>query len=226
MKHKPVVADRNQSGKNKVGLLRSNASIALHASDSVLLWHGRKDKIQGLPGYFSHCAVLETSAAKDDPYADHGLILIEEALNEAFNTIKRLSGELQAGESRRRVTASECESLAPVVKQLYVSSRFGWRMIALIESFDLLMVDLLDAQFKARLTRQEFEIKRESALHCVRRVLEICHTTRHSGISRNDVSANNPKAITAKEKFGRIPMEVMEGLVRAEFAPVIRSQKS
>ena len=57
--------------KNKVGILRSNASIALHASDSVSLWHGRKGKIQGLPGFFSHTAVLEASAAKDDPYAAH-----------------------------------------------------------------------------------------------------------------------------------------------------------
>lgn len=211
--------------KNKVGLLRSNASIALHASDSVLLWHGRKDKVQGLPGFFARTAVLETSAAKDDPYADHGLILIENALNEAFLVIEQLSSAQSADERRRRVTTSDCESLAPVVKPLYVNSRFGWRMVALIELFDLLMVDLLDAQFKARLTRQEFEKNRERAIRSVRHVLEVSRTAQHSGITRNDVCANNPKAISAKEKFGRIPLEVMEGVVRAEFAPVIKTHR-
>ncbi|MCL1132697.1 TIGR03761 family integrating conjugative element protein, partial [Shewanella sairae] len=128
-------------------------------------------------------------------------------------------------ERRRRVTTSDCESLAPVVKPLYVNSRFGWRMVALIELFDLLMVDLLDAQFKARLTRQEFEKNRERAIRSVRHVLEVSRTAQHSGITRNDVCANNPKAISAKEKFGRIPLEVMEGVVRAEFAPVIKTHR-
>lgn len=213
-----------KKNKNRAGLLRSDASIALHASDSVSLWHGRKGKSQGLPGFFSHTAVLETSAAKDDPYADYGLILIENSLNEAFLTINQLSTGLMANERRRRVTSSECASLKPVEKALFITSRFGWRMVALIEEFDLLMVDLLDAQFKARMSRQEFERQRHEAVHCVRKVLEMSQTTQHSGISRNDVSANNPKAQSAKEKFGRIPMEVMEGVVRAEFAPEIKQR--
>lgn len=195
---------------NKVGPLRSNASIELHARDSVMLWHGRKGQSQGLPSFFTRTAVLEVSAANDDPYADNGLILIENALNAAFISMSDLSMGLLASERRRRVFTPECSSLAPVTKDLFVNSRFGWRMISLIEQFDLFMVDLLDAQFKARVNRQDFEKQRETALHCIRRVLEICQTTHHSGITRQDVSANNPKATNAKEKYGRIPLEVME----------------
>ncbi|WP_394230566.1 PFL_4669 family integrating conjugative element protein [Shewanella colwelliana] len=224
MENKKTVSKPNRRAKNKVGILRSHASIALHASDSVLLWHGRKDKTQGLPGFFSRTVELETAASKDDPYADHGLLLIESTMNEAFLTLNRLSTGLAKTEGRRRVTGSDCASLAPVEKPLFVSSRFGWRMVALIEEFDLFMVDLLDAQFKARVNRKAFEQQREAALHCIRSVLEKCQVTHHSGISRNDVSANNPKAISAKEKFGRIPLEVMEGVVRAEFAPEIKTR--
>ncbi|PQJ44174.1 integrating conjugative element protein, partial [Vibrio jasicida] len=44
----------------------------------------------------------------------------------------------------------------------------------------------------------------------------------HSGVTRQDMAANNAKAQAAQAKLGAIPFEVLEGVERAEFAPDIR----
>ena len=209
--------------KNNIGALYSNATIMLHANASLKLWYGVKGKVVSVPYFFTRTFELESAASQDDPYADYGLINIENALNEAFIALNMLSSSIQADDNRRRrVNTSECQSMKPVEKLLAVKSRFGWRLVALLEDFDLFMVDLLDAQFKARVTRCDFELKKEQALTVFRHVLAVCHASKRSGLTRQDMREGNAKAEAAKTKFGRIPMEVMEGVVRAEFAPEVK----
>ncbi|WP_318419615.1 PFL_4669 family integrating conjugative element protein [Photobacterium leiognathi] len=209
--------------KNNLGALYSNATILLHANASMKLWYGVKGKVVSIPACFNKTAELELAASHDDPYADHALIKIENALNDAFIELNILSTSILADNNRRRrVNTTQCQSMKPVEKSLFVKSRFGWRLVALLEEFDLFMVDLMDAQFKARVTRHDFELKRTRALTVFRHVLTVCHASKRSGITRQDIREGNAKAEVAKTKFGRIPMEVAEGVVRAEFAPEVK----
>ena len=70
--------------KNNIGALYSNATIMLHANASLKLWYGVKGKVVSVPYFFTRTFELESAASQDDPYADYGLINIENALNEAF----------------------------------------------------------------------------------------------------------------------------------------------
>ena len=210
----------NNSNHMQVGALFSETSMELHSALSVNLWRGNKGV--SVPGFFKTVDLLEIASAKNDPYADYSLLLIEDSLNKGLSNLDRLIDSIkQTGSSRTRISTKGCRSKSPVEVKLFIRARYAWRLVALMEQFDLFMVDLMDLNFKAKITRSVFEKQQGEALSAIRHVLNVAMKCAASGITRNDVSANNPKAVAAHKKFGLIPQEVMEGLVRAEFAPAI-----
>jgi len=44
---------------------------------------------------------------------------------------------------------------------------------------------------------------------------------RHAGVTRNDMAANNARALAAVEKYGLPPLDILEGHRRSQFAPPI-----
>ncbi|MEZ8088399.1 AcaB family transcriptional regulator, partial [Vibrio sp. 1S139] len=56
----------------------------------------------------------------------------------------------------------------------------------------------------------------------LRGIISMSVTFQHSGVTRQDVTDNNAKAQAAQAKLGAIPFEVLEGVERAEFTPVIK----
>lgn len=205
---------------NKVGALAASAQISLHSVETLRLWNGGKGKA-GVGLFFKSVATLEYAARQDDPYADFALLEIERKMNDAFSICQKGLAALPALSSSR-IQFSEALSSAPVVKSVAVTTRFGWRLVALIEQFDVLMVRLSDAHFKAQMSRETFEAQRQAAAQALRAVLHQALSRPHSGITRQDVATNNAKAIKAQAELGAIPFEVLEGIERAEFAPEIR----
>lgn len=214
---------KKQSG---IGSLSANAQIELHSVETLRLWGlGKKQSKKNSPPnvgrWLQLASTLEHAARQDDPYADFALLELERVMNRALTLFHDTLAAMPPLHSSR-IRFSEAQSNQPLVKELKISSRFGWRMIAVLEAYDVLMCRLFDANFKAQLTRQEFEHHKNQCQQAMRGVLQQVTEHRHSGVTRNDVLANNAKAQEAQEKFGAIPLEVLEGLERAEFAPAIR----
>ncbi|MFM2588200.1 PFL_4669 family integrating conjugative element protein [Vibrio sp. TBV020] len=213
-------ANKKQSG---IGSLTADAQLEIHSVETVQLWSPSKKKgVPSVPRWLQAVSTLEHAARKDDPYADFALLEIERALNDAFAHLHHIMDSMPSLISSR-LRFSQAQSSQPLVKELRIGSRFGWRLVALLEVFDVLMVRLFDAQFKAQLTRQQFEQHRRSSKQVMRHALQLGEKLRHSGITRQDMATNNAKAIEAQKKLGELPLEVVEGLERAEFAPAIKS---
>lgn len=220
--------NNKRNNKKRAGKLQSEASICLHCAASLALWYGKQGKTPGVTSFFSKAAVLELAASNDDPYADYALLNIERVLNEAFVKLEALNEPLMAMAGmhpRSRIQSGMCFSKEPLVFPLRISNPFSWRMVALLERYDLLLVDVLDAGFKARITRTQSERLQKEASHIMRQVIDVAIKSQHSGITRNDIAAKNAKARQAEELFGLLPLEVAEGLTRAEFAPEIKVQQ-
>ncbi|CAH1525844.1 Integrating conjugative element protein [Vibrio owensii] len=210
------------SNKNKMGALVASAEVQLHSVETVKLWNpSKKSKAPGVGLFFKRASVLEYAARRDDPYADFALLEIERAMNDAFAVCQQALQALPARLSSR-VQYHEALSRAPVTKTISLKSRFGWRLVALLEQFDIAMVQMSDAYFKAQLTRPEFEGHRQACIQALRKVISDSVVLQHSGVTRQDMAANNAKAQAAQAKLGAIPFEVLEGVERAEFAPDIR----
>ncbi len=204
-----------------LGSLTSEAQIELHCIETVKLWSPSKGSKTASVGRFLRAvSTLEHAARHDDPYADHALLELEKAMNETLelceSTFNRLPSLVTS-----RVRLQEAASSKPLIKVLRIGSRFGWRLVSLIEKYDVLMVRLMDAEFKAQITRAVFERYRNECQRAMRNVLNQALALNHSGVTRQDMLTNNAKARTAIEKLGALPLEVLEGLERAEYAPVI-----
>lgn len=207
---------------NKVGPLVGGAAMSLHSVETIKLWSpGQHSSVPSVVQFFGAMSTLEVAARNDDPYADYALLEIERAMNDAFGLFEQCLASLPVVNSPR-VQYQEVYNRKPLVKQFVNQSRFGWRLVMLLEQFDVLMVRLLDAQFKTLIGRTAFEQARKSTRQAMRGILTLSRTLTHSGITRQDVAANNAKALAAQKKHGAIPLEVLEGIERAEFAPDIR----
>ncbi|GLO64108.1 integrating conjugative element protein [Vibrio sp. MACH09] len=213
---------------NLLGGLGSVGQIELHSIESVRLWTPSiRRKTPTVGRFFSVTSVLEQAARQDDPYADFALLELENVMNKAFSLYTNMMEQLPSLVSSR-IRFTECKSNKPMIKDLNVNTRFGWRMVSLLEMYDVLMVRLFDAKYKAQISRTVFEKRKNEAISMIHAVLNQSLVIKHSGITRQDVVANNAKAIEAKEKYGHIliPLEVMEGVERAEFAPEIKRNRS
>ena len=205
-----------------IGALGSEAQMTVHSVETIRLWNpGRGSLIPSIGQFLSAVGTLEHAARNDDPYADFALLELERVMNGVFAFFNEQQSALPPMASAR-LSFTECLSRRPHVKTLRITSRFGWRMMALVECFDVHMVRLSDAQFKAQITRVEFEKRR---YECIRKIESVLHQVlalKHSGITRHDVLQNNAKAQSVMEEFGPVPFEVLEGLERAEYAPIIK----
>ncbi|MFA0041498.1 PFL_4669 family integrating conjugative element protein [Vibrio sp. 10N.261.51.A1] len=207
---------------NKMGGLVASAEVQLHSVETVKLWNpSKRSKAPGVGLFFQRLSTLEHAARHDDPYADFALLEIERAINAAFALCQSTLDVLPQRNSSR-ILYHETLSRAPVKKSVSVKTRFGWRLLALLEQFDIAMVQLSDAHFKAQMTRSDFEQHRLACLKALRGIISMSVTFQHSGVTRQDVTDNNAKAQAAQAKLGAIPFEVLEGVDRAEFAPVIK----
>ena len=208
--------------KNGLGGLTASAHIELHSIESLKLWGKKKDSLAATFGQaLKNLSTLEYAARQDDPYADFALLEIERVINQAFGEYTQSLATLPSMISSR-IQLGEAQSKKPVRRELFINSRFGWRLISLLEMYDVLMVRLTDANFKAQLSRKAFETQKRVAIQTMQHALDTSASMQHSGVTRQDMATNNAKAIAAQEKHGAIPFEVLEGVERAEFAPAIR----
>ncbi|RJX68701.1 TIGR03761 family integrating conjugative element protein [Vibrio sinensis] len=217
-----------QTRKNKrnnfqgLGALASEAQMTVHSVETIRLWNpGNKAPLPSIGRFLTEVSTLEYAARHDDPYADFALLELERMMNGAFTFYHEQLSTLPPMMTAR-LSFSECLSRRPHVKTLRIASRFGWRMMALVESFDVLMVRLSDVQFKAQITRSEFEKRR---FDCIRKMESVLHQVlvhKHSGVTRLDMVQNTAKAQQAMAMLGPVPFEVLEELERAEYAPVIK----
>lgn len=212
-----------------IGSLSANAQIELHSVETVRLWgpgkkQSKKPSAPSVGRWLQLVSTLEHAARQDDPYADYALLELERVMDHALMLFHDTMASMPPLQSSR-IRFSEAQSSQPLVKELRISSRFGWRLIAVLEAYDVLMCRLFDAQFKAQLTRKEFEHHKNQCQQAMRALLQQVNEHRHSGITRHDVLANNAKAQEAQDKFGAIPLEVLEGLERAQFAPTIKGAR-
>src|SRR3546814_7697226 len=61
----------------------------------------------------------------------------------------------------------------------------------------------------------------DAGAHLRRSLFGQAQRYRHAGVTRDDMAANNARALAAMEKFGLPPMDILEGHRRSQFAPPI-----
>ncbi len=207
--------------------------IELATRPALRLWEGREKTenrygIIGLPGFCSILRGMEQDIKQDDPYADYHFHRITQAIKELSAD---LSAELKAIEGfidesvPPAMKLPEVGSKNPVVIPIRFSSRVGFQMIYQLLKVDQIVLKILLANHIGLMETKEKFQRIARIEKRVRSVLHLAFNFRHTGVNRDDMANNNPKARKAIELMGELEQGYLEGTVRADNAPPLPAKR-
>ena len=211
-----------------LGALRSTISLTLHTHHAARIWQGRQAAtgvkyIMSMGGYIGITNTLKYAAAHDDPYADWFMIKLEEKLEEAAARMRELLGQIERiiVQFPTQVSISENLNVQPVTLPLFVGSQLGFLAIYLLTDYDILVRRTLLAHHTALISRGDAERRLDAGAHLLRSLFGLAQRCRVSGVTRDDMAANNARAREAVAKLGLPPQDILEGRRRSRYAPPI-----
>lgn len=219
---------------NSMGALRSKINLSLHTYHATRLWWGRgvesgKPQIIGMRQFLFLVGAVQRNATRDDPYADHWMLQIDAKLEDVRSRVDVLlaDSEKLLKQIPEELTIEENVNQKPFMTPVYTGGQQGWLALRLLIDFDRLARNILLASHVALISRNDaFDLLR-SANHELR---SLCAFPQrypgYSGVTRDDFAANNAKAREAREKFGDLPKDVLEGTQRSPYAPMIQKSAS
>lgn len=223
------------SAEPRVGQLRSRIEMTLHTYPAVLAWHGRgvesgKPQVVGLKQFLFLAGRIHQAAAKDDPYADSWLLMLEQKVDETRQVLHQLDERVNAilENIPEGLDVSRNISQQPFVTPVFTGGQMGWQAVMLLMKYDGIVRDVLLAHHIGLLgNKQRASIIRDQGGHAMR---SLCYAPVRfpglSGASRDDFAANNAKARAARKKFGELPQGILTGARRSQFAPPVRREGS
>ncbi|ASV39801.1 TIGR03761 family integrating conjugative element protein [Pseudomonas sp. NS1(2017)] len=211
-----------------LGPLRSAMSLTLHTHHAARVWHGRparegKSGIIGLSGFVALMNKIKRMAEQDDPYADYWMIQIQEKLESSKSELEVIRTRLDQSMSGLPIAlfVGENVNVHPVTLPVFINSPFGFLAVYLLIAYDDIVRRLLLAHHTALMGRRDMEIWINAGGKVLRSLFGLAQRYKVSGVTRDDFITNNALARQAREKFGELPPDVLEGIRRSEYAPPI-----
>jgi integrating conjugative element protein (TIGR03761 family) len=212
-----------------LGSLRSDMALTLHTHHASRIWHGRapsegKPGIIGLNGFISIMNKLKRGAEQDDPYSDWWMIRIEGKIADTKTRLQALREQVDQAlaDVPPALTLGENLNVQPIKLPLFVSSQLGFMAVYLLADYDDVARRLILAHHTALIDRSTLERWLNDGAHALRSLFSMAQQYRYSGTQRDDFAANNAAARAAREKYGELPQDVLEGTRRSRFAPPIQ----
>jgi integrating conjugative element protein (TIGR03761 family) len=211
-----------------LGSLRSAMELTLHTHHAARIWHGRaategRPGIPGLAIFFSITTKMRRGAEQDDPYSDWWMLRIDDKINTTKARLQSLREQIDQvlADIPAALSLGENLNVQPVKLPLFVSSPLGFQAVYLLAEFDALARRLILAHHTALIDRSTMERWLNDGAHELRSLFALAQQYRFSGTQRDDFAANNATARAAREKYGELPQDVLEGTRRSRFAPPI-----
>lgn len=225
----PIVPPRQVA--NRPGPMRTQGEIVLHTRAAHRLFYGRrrddKAKIQpiiGLVRFSTNMNGIFECAANDDPWADAVLLKIEDRFAAANNLVRENIDVLeQLLDGMEGLSICLNESVRPITLPVEFRTVYGFMGARLLGQYDKLVRLALVARHVGLVFADDWGKLVGAPGRKIREVFWLSSTYRYTGVTRNDVAANNEVARRAAAKYGELPQDVLQGLRRAKHAPVIRS---
>lgn len=222
------MANEPSSLQLNLGALRSAMQLTLHTHHAARIWHGRaaaegRPGIIGLNGFVAIMNKMKRGAEQDDPYSDWWMLRVEDKLAEtktALQALREQVDQILAGVPPA-LSLGDNLNVQPVRLPLFVNAQLGFMAVYLLAGYDDLARSLILAHHTAMIDRHTLERWLNDGAHALRSLFSLAQQYRYSGTQRDDFAANNAAARAAREKFGELPQDVLEGTRRSRFAPPI-----
>ncbi|KPA90085.1 integrating conjugative element protein, PFL_4669 family [Pseudomonas asplenii] len=212
--------------ESRLGPLRSAMELTLHTFHAVQIWQGRaaseeKTAIIGFGGFLGAIRNVTRGAEQGDPYADLWMLRIQEKLQRCKAELALIQDnlELLMRAFPDAISAEENFSIRPVRLPIVITTQFGYLAMYLLITYDNIVRRLLHAYHVALIDRREMESRIHAGGRLLRGLFGFPRRYRHSGATRVDFAYDNDQARQARKLFGELPMDVLDGTRRADFAP-------
>lgn len=209
-----------------LGTLRSTMQLTLHTHHASRIWHGRTSSeeraaIIGLNGFVSIMNKMKRGAEQDDPYSDVWMLRIEDKLNDTKESLRALREQVDRVllQIPPALSLGENLNVQPVNLPLFINAQLGFMAVYLLADYDDLARRLILAHHAALIDRSTLERWLKEGAHALRSLFSLAQQYKYSGVQRGDYSANTAAALKARERFGDVPQDVLEGTRRSRFAP-------
>lgn len=221
-----------------LGPLRSEITFILHTKYAHNLWKGRQLKrdqngkvisssILSIPNCLGLLTQIQRDASENDPYADDYLLQFEEKVMAYREDMKKMVQQVVDLYMDRLPENFEIErsaNVTPANYSIHINSQLGYQLLYLLGDYDGLARAAMIASHLALITRGDAQIWLEEGAKLIRQCFGVIEHYKHSGITRKDAAENNARYQAAIQRMGyELPKDILEGKLRAEFAPVIKT---
>jgi integrating conjugative element protein (TIGR03761 family) len=228
----------------KPGRVKTHGKFVVHTQLAHRLFYGRRKGTQivkedgkefkkqikaiiGVVRFGTNINAIYDMAALDDPYADAKLIEIEDALykvrellTDNIEALRQLLGEM----SEMQITPAF--SIKPITLPLeFRTPFFGYEATRIVKYFDRLVLLALTTKQTGDILDSDWNRIVNKTGSKIRSVFLMSAQYRVTGVTRDDMAANNERARATIEKYGELPQNILEGNKRAKHAPNIRKNK-
>lgn len=223
--------------RERPGRLTTEGSITLQSRQAHRLFYGRRADRQsgqypivGLVRFAKLVGDIWNAAESDDPYADMALLEIETAYEDA---VKSVDEQLSATRSlisdqMEGIDVNIVHSVNPAKLDIQFYSPWAYRGAILLTRFDQLVLCCLTAKKVGLMLDDDWE---SVVVRCgtrIRHMFELSRRWLATGVTRNDIAANNQVARRAEEKYSEqqqmvvMSEDVISGKHRAKLSPRIK----
>jgi integrating conjugative element protein (TIGR03761 family) len=223
--------------KTTIRVLRSSFELTIHSKEAQKLIEGRiierdselelekKYTINGLELYSKRLNTIWYRVKNDDPYAEMVLIEIERRLERAKNKIHHATkdAEIMLKKSPPGISISVSSSTNPIKISLNHTKYYTIHAklaAVLIADFDFLIRKLKSCIEIGQLTKSQYKKRIESLSTVIRGVLITPSVYNNMNIDRKDILQSTEKGKAAIEKFGLVPMDMLNNNQHSKFGPV------
>ena len=212
------------------GGLRSQTRMTIQTRQAQKLVVGRKrspqvEPIIGLLDFGRRMKLIWLSAEADDPFADWFLVRIEQSLEKSKALIREKTAWLNTRMAELQgFDIQVANSLQPLHVPIFFQNPYGYMGAYLIADYDDLARSVFTARHIALIDRALAEQLLQATGKAIRRTFNLASQWKFTGVTREDMWAENPNAVRAVETFGECPKPVLSGKQRAAMAPEIRAK--
>lgn len=227
-----------RSVRDRPGRLTTEGNITLHTRQAHKLFYGRRAEPQkkifpvvGLVRFASNVGSIWAASEADDPYADLALIEIEHEFEDAEKVLAQYAKSLDdlLANEVDGINVSVMHSAKPVVLDLQFFSPWSYQGARLLAKYDKLVLKCLTAKHVGLMFDEDWERVVVRSGTRIRAMFQRSQFWRATGVTRNDIAANNQVAQRAEEIYAKhlqqmlvMPDDVLRGEKRARMAPKVK----
>lgn len=227
-----------RSVRERPGRLTTNGDITLHTRQAHKLFYGRRGEPQkkifpviGLVRFATNVGAIWTASEGDDPYADLALLEIEQEFDDAEKVLAQYAKSMDdmLENDVDGINVSVMQSAKPVNLDIQFYSPWSYRGARLLAKYDKLVLKCLTAKHVGLMFDEDWERIVVRSGTRIRAMFQRSQLWRVTGVTRDDIAANNQVAQRAEEVYAKylqqmlvMPDDVLRGERRAKLAPKVK----